>query len=60
MLHPCRLLQEPLEREMPAYRKLQLANKKASRGAASKYAQGSYTQTFGIIKQSDLHTLRHS
>lgn len=42
------------------YRKQQLANKKAARGTVSKYAPGSYAQTFGVIKQSDLHALRQT
>ena len=53
-------LQIPSEREVPIHRKLQLANKRAARGGVTKYAHGSYTQTFGVIKQSDLHALKQT
>ena len=52
--------QVPSERELPLHRRLQLANKRAARGAVSKYAPGTYAQTFGVIKQSDLHALQHT
>ncbi|XP_065889515.1 extracellular signal-regulated kinase 2-like isoform X2 [Dysidea avara] len=48
------------ERQLPHHRKLQLANKKAARGAASRYAPGMYSQAFGVISQKDLHSLKHT
>jgi len=54
------ILQEYSERQLPHHRKLQLANKKAARGAASRYAPGTYSQAFGVISQKDLHALQHT